>query len=126
MRYGLKTAAFALAAFALSTTAYGQKAEHYQLRHTGDLVTVCATSSSAQDYATAIAFCHGVLAGAWGYYVASTAPLDREICPSDPQLTRGKVAEAFVAWARARPQYAQASAVDTLFRFAAEIYPCKR
>ena len=32
----------------------------------------------------------------------------------------------FVAWVRARPQYMQSGAVDTLFRFAAETYPCKR
>jgi hypothetical protein len=115
-----------VAVLALSPAARAQKPDHYQLRHTADLVTVCSAAPAAADYATAIAFCHGVLAGAWGYYVASTAPLDREICPSDTALTRAKVAEAFVAWAKARPQHMQASAVDTLFRFAAEAYPCKR
>ncbi len=126
MRNGMRTAALALAALAMTIPAYAQKPEHYQLRDTRDLVTICSTSSSAADYATAVAFCHGVLAGAWGYYVASTAPLDREICSSDTTLTRAKVADAFVAWAKARPQFMQASAVDTLFRFAAEAYPCKR
>jgi hypothetical protein len=126
MRNGLKAAALAMTAFAMTAPAYAQKAEHYQIRHTADLVTVCSTSASAADYATAIAFCHGILAGAWGYYVASTAPLDREICSSDTTLTRAKVADAFVVWARARPQYMQSGAVDTLFRFAAETYPCKR
>jgi hypothetical protein len=127
MRGGITGAAAALAAFALTGPAFAQqKPDHYQLRHTADLITLCSTSSSAADYASAIAFCHGVLAGAWGYYIASTAPLDREICSSDPTLTRAKVADAFVVWARARPQYMQASAVDTLFRFAAATYPCKR
>ena len=127
MRKGLRTAPLALAAFAMTAPAYAQqKPDHYQLRHTADLVTICSTSSSAADYATAIAFCHGVLAGAWGYYIASTAPLDREICSSDPTLTRAKVADAFVVWAKARPQFMPSSAVDTLFRFAAETYPCKR
>jgi Rap1a immunity proteins len=126
MRNGMRTAIAALATLAMSTSAYAQKAEHYQIRHTADLVTVCSTAPSAPDYATAIAFCHGILAGAWGYYVASTAPLDREICSSDTTLTRAKVANSFVAWAKARPQYMQSGAVDTLFRFAAEAYPCKR
>ena len=126
MRNGMRTAIAALATFAISTSAYAQKAEHYQIRHTADLVTVCSAAPSAPDYPTSIAFCHGILAGAWGYYVASTAPLDREICSSDTTLTRAKVADAFVAWARARPQYMQSGAVDTLFRFAAETYPCKR
>ena len=126
MRNGMRTATLALAALAMTTPAYAQKAEHYQIRHTADLVTVCSAAPSAPDYATSIAFCHGILAGAWGYYVASTAPLDREICSSDTTLTRTKVADAFVAWARARPQFMQSGAVDTLFRFAAEAYPCKR
>ncbi len=126
MRNRMRMATLALAALAMSASAYGQKAEHYQIRHAGDLVTVCSTPASAADYATAIAFCHGILVGAWGYYVASTAPLDREICSSDTTLTRAKVADGFVAWVRARPQFLQSSAVDTLFRFAAETYPCKR
>ena len=107
MRNGMRTAALALAALAMTIPAYAQKPDHYQLRDTRDLVTICSTSPSAPDYATSIAFCHGVLAGAWGYYVASTAPLDREICSSDTTLTRAKVADAFVAWAKARPQYMQ-------------------
>jgi len=126
MRNGMRSTTLALAVFAMTLPAYAQKPEHYQLRDTRDLVTICSTSSSAADYATAVAFCHGVLAGAWGYYIASTAPLDREICSSDTTLTRAKVADAFVAWAKARPQYMQSSAVDTLFRFAGESYPCKR
>jgi hypothetical protein len=119
-------ATLALAAFAATPAHAQQKPEHFQLRHTADLVTLCSTSSSAAEYASAIAFCHGVLAGAWGYYVASIAPPDREICSPDATITRAKVADAFVVWARARPQYMQANAVDTLFRFAAATYPCKR
>ena len=126
MRIGMRTAIAAMATLAMSTSAYAQKAEHYQIRHAADLAAVCSTPPSAADYATAIAFCHGILVGAWGYYVASTAPIDREICSSDTTLTRAKVADAFVAWVRARPQYMQGGAVDTLFRFAAETYPCKR
>lgn len=126
MRNGMRTATLALAALAMMTPAYAQKAEHYQIRHASDLVAVCSTAPSAPDYATAIAFCHGILAGAWGYYVASTAPLDREICPLDTRLTRTKVANDFVAWVKARPRLLQHGAIDTLFQFAAEAYPCKR
>lgn len=126
MRNGMIGAALA-AALAMTAPAYAQqKPDHYQLRHAADLVTICATAPSSAEYPTAIAFCHGVLAGAWGFYVASTAPLDREICPSDTRITRAKIASDFVAWARARPQFMQSGAVDTLFRYAAETYPCKR
>ena len=95
MRNGMRTAIAALATLAMTTPVYAQKAEHYQIRHAADLAAVCSTPPSAADYATAIAFCHGILVGAWGYYVASTAPIDREICSSDTTLTRAKVADGF-------------------------------
>lgn len=127
MRTGVPFAA-SLAALALgvSSGAYAQKPEHYQLRNAGDLVRVCATEPSASDYATATAFCHGVLAGAYGYYDASTPPAERFICPPEPRPSRTKVAGDFVAWGKARPQLMQSHAVDTFIRFAAEAYPCKK
>jgi len=78
------------------------------------------------DAATSLAFCHGVLAGAGGYYEASTRPADRFLCAPDPRPTRAQVADRFVAWMKARPQYNNDAAIDALFRFAVETFPCKR
>jgi len=36
------------------------------------------------------------------------------------------VASDFVAWANARPQLMNAGAIDTLFRFAGETFPCRK
>jgi hypothetical protein len=108
----------------LTTSANAVEPDAYRIRNTADLVRVCSAQPSEADQATAIAFCHGVLAGAYGYYVASTSPADRFICPPDPVPTRSKVAIDFVAWAKARPQLMQQDAIDTLFRFAAETFPC--
>jgi hypothetical protein len=47
------------------------------------------------------------------------------VCAPDPAPTRSKVALDFVAWAKARPQLMDRGAIDTLFRYAAEAFPCK-
>jgi len=41
-------------------------------------------------------------------------------------LTRAQVAGGFVNWLKARPQYNNDGAIDALFRYAAEAFPCKR
>jgi len=123
MKPGLMIAS--LTAAALCATAHAAGPDVYRVRTAGDLVAVCSTPSSAQDYATALAFCHGILAGAYGYYDASTPAAQRFVCVPDPAPKRAQVANDFVAWANARPQLMNTHAIDTLFRFAAEKYPCR-
>lgn len=120
MRIALATAGLALA---LSAPAMAQ--EHYRLQTAADLARVCATPASASDHGSAIAFCHGVLAGAYGYYVAATPAAQRFVCPPEQKVTRAQVADAFVGWLKANPQHNNDGAVDALFRFAAGAYPCK-
>lgn len=111
---------------ALAGSAYAATPDHYRAHTAAELVGVCSTQPSEADYATAIAFCHGVLAGAYGYYLATTPPADRFICAPEPAPTRSQVAQQFVAWAKSRPQLMGEGAIDTLFRYAAEAFPCKR
>ncbi len=114
----------AAGALAFASASHAAAPDHYALRTASDLARVCGTPSSASDYATAIAFCHGYLAGAYAYARAATPPAER--CEPNPAPTRAKVAEQFVAWMKTRPQLEGDNAVDALFRFAAEAYPCKR
>lgn len=100
--------------------------DHYRARTAGELVALCSTPSSQSDYATAVAFCHGVLAGAYGYFEASVPAADRFVCLPNPGPTRSQIANAFVAWMKSHPNLANDPGVDALFRFAAEAYPCKR
>jgi hypothetical protein len=116
----------AAASLVLATSAHAIPTEHYQLRNAGDLARICATSAAEPDATTAIAFCHGVLAGAYGYFVSVTPPAERGLCAPDPAPTRGKVAKDFVVWMKAHPQFNNDGAVDALFRYAAEAFPCKR
>lgn len=110
----------------LAVSAQAAPAEHYRLSNAADLARICATSAAEAEQATALAFCHGVLAGAYGYFMSSTPAADRFVCPPTPAVTRTQVANGFVAWMKTRPQYNNDGAVDALFRFAAEAYPCKR
>lgn len=103
-----------------------QAQEQYRLHTATELARVCASPASASDHVSAIAFCHGVLAGAYGYHAASTSAAERLVCPPTPSVTRTQVANGFVAWLQSHPQYNNDGAVDALFRFAAEAYPCKR
>jgi hypothetical protein len=123
MKPGLMIAATIAAT--LWATAQAAPVDSYRIRSTADLVAVCSTAPGDQDYATAIAFCHGVLTGAYGYYDASTPAAQRFVCAPDPAPKRSQIASDFVAWAKARPQHMSAHAIDTLFRFAAEKFPCR-
>jgi hypothetical protein len=119
-------AAVLTASLLLAGAAQAAAPEHYALTSAAHLAQVCGPQSSQADAATAAAFCHGVLAGAYGYFDASTPAADRFICSPNPRPTRTQVAGSFVAWMKAHPQYDKDPAIDTLFRFAAEAYPCKR
>ncbi len=114
------------AALMVATPALAADRPNYQIRHAADLVAVCATDPGAVDYATAISFCHGILVGAYQFYDASRPAEGRSICPPNPTPSRAKLMSDFVAWAKTRPQYSQSHAVDTLFRFLVETYPCKK
>jgi hypothetical protein len=118
--------ALVAASLALAASAQAAPPEHYRLHSAAELARVCSTPSSASDHVTATAFCHGVLAGAYGYFLSATPAADRFVCPPNPGTTRMQVADGFVAWLKARPQYNNDGAIDALFRYAAEAYPCKR
>lgn len=114
------------ASLALAASAHAASPDNYRLRSAAELANICSTQPAEPDYVSAMAFCHGVLAGAYGYYDAVTPAADRFVCPPDPSPKRSKVAADFVAWLKARPQLMNAGAIDTLFNFAAETFPCRK
>ena len=118
--------AFVVAALVLAASAHAAAPEQYRLQTASDLARVCGATASASDHATSLAFCHGFLAGSYAYFSASTPAADRFVCPPNPAVTRTQVGNGFVAWLKTRPQYNNDGAVDALFRYAAEAYPCKR
>jgi hypothetical protein len=98
--------ALAVASLALAASAQAAPPEHFRLQTAADLSRV--------------------LAGAYGYFLSATPAADRFVCTPNPAPSRAQVANGFVAWLKARPQYNNDGAIDALFRYAAEAYPCKR
>lgn len=118
--------ALASAGLALALCAPAMAQEHFRIHTAAELARVCAPAASDKDAATSIAFCHGALAGAYGYYQSAVPAAERFVCPPAQSVTRAQVANGFVAWLKANPQHNGDGAIDALFRFAAGAYPCKR
>lgn len=114
------------AALLASGAAVAADSSDFQLRDTGDLVRACSVPADHPLYANATGFCHGVLTGAYRFYESTVAAENRFICPPTPTPTRTTVMNGFVAWAKARPQTMKDPPLDTLFRYLAETYPCKK
>ena len=115
-----------MAALLASGAAVAADSSTFQLRDAQDLVTACSVPQDHALYANATGFCHGVLTGAYRYYESTVTAGNRFICPPSPVTTRAKVMNDFVAWAKSRPQYLKDPPLDTLFRYLAETYPCRK
>lgn len=100
--------------------------EDFQIRNTQDLVDVCAVSQDDPLYAAAIHFCHGFGAGAYQYYLSTVSGPGAKpfVCPPDPPPSRATALQEFVSWAKGHPQYNNEPAVDSMFRFLVEKWPC--
>jgi hypothetical protein len=98
----------------------------FELRDASDLVRACSLPQEDVLYRNAIGFCHGVLTGAFRYYLATVPEEKRFVCAPNPPTTRAKVMDGFIVWAKSHPQYMKDPPVDTLFRYLEETYPCKK
>jgi len=117
-----------LTAFAFVTTARAANPNNFQVRTAADLVALCGTDPSAPDYPQAIAFCHGYVVGAYAYYSASAAadPNLRFVCLPNPAPARSQAIADYLAWIKTRPNETAAPAIDSVFRYLGEHYPCKK
>jgi Rap1a immunity proteins len=103
--------------------------DHFRVRSTADLVELCSTPANDSLYTAAMSFCHGYAVGAYHYYQATVAgPQGKPfVCvPAAPPPTRTEGLQMFVAWARENPQHMGEPAVETLFRWLAATWPCRK
>jgi hypothetical protein len=100
--------------------------DNFLIRNTEDLVALCAVSKDDPNYVAAIHFCHGFGAGAYRYYLATVSGPGTKpfVCLPDPPPSREAALQEFVTWAKANPQYNNESAVESLFRFLTNKWPC--
>jgi len=113
-------------AFMMAGSAFAVDSGSFRVLNAADLVAVCSTAPDDPVHANAKGFCHGILLGAYRYYDSTVPAANRFVCAPHPVPTRTKVMNDFVDWAKAHPQYMVDKPVDTLFRYLAEAYPCKK
>jgi Ssp1 endopeptidase immunity protein Rap1a len=91
-----------------------------------DMVDLCTASEDDPMYASAVAFCHGYLVGAWHFHeeLAAGKRGQRIACPPDPPPSRSEAIAMFIDWVKVHPEYSGEPPVDAFFRFAAEKFPC--
>jgi hypothetical protein len=103
--------------------------DDFLVRTTQDLVKLCTADEKDPLYQAAIGFCHGFTAGAYQYHQAITksgAERTSFVCVPEPPPTRAEAIQMFVAWTQENPQYLNEPPVDSLFRFLATKFPCRR
>jgi hypothetical protein len=100
--------------------------EDFRIRSAQDLVDLCAVATSDPLYASAIHFCHGFVSGAWQYHLSqANGPKGQRLaCLPEPPPTRNEAIAMFMAWSGTHADKLTEPAVDALFRFLVEKYPC--
>jgi Rap1a immunity proteins len=119
---------FVLATLGGTAVALAATVQDFQVKTAADMVALCDASPDSEYYVAAVHFCQGYAIGAWQYYQAQTVddPSSQFVCIPNPPPTRNDAIAAFVVWAKAHPQFMDHAAVDTMFRYLGETYPCKR
>jgi hypothetical protein len=109
----------------LSSAALAAGPEDFYVRNAQDLVDLCTVTEQEPIKAEAIHFCHGFASGAWQYHLAQAdGPQGRRlVCPPE-SATRNEALTGFVEWSARHPERMGEPAVEALFRFLIERWPC--
>lgn len=116
-----------VAAAAAATAQISPPSEmNFQVKNTGDLMTLCEAKPVDSTGIAALHFCQGFAVGAYQYHqIASAAEGRRPLfCPPNPPPSRNDAIAAFVIWAQQNPGALSLPPVEGLFRHLAQHYPC--
>ncbi len=126
-RFFLGTVAGAVMAVVAGSASEAANAENFQVKNLQDLIDLCAVQRGDPVAVQAIHFCQGYLTGVYHYHQALTTDgRARVFCPTGTLPTRDEAVAMFVTWGRAHPQHGAEPAVDGVFRWAVEMWPCPR
>ena len=89
-----------------------------------DLAALCAAPVGSAGADAKINFCHGFAQGAVDDRL-KTAGDKKPFCFPTPTPKRSVTLNEFVAWVRATPSNGEMPAVDGLFKFFGDRFPCK-
>jgi Rap1a immunity proteins len=120
----LLACAVALTACVFVLPAGAQRATALQARTAGELAELCAANPRDPMGDAKINFCHGFAQGAISVELRHTEG-KRPFCFPNPAPTRTATMNEFVGWVRALPEHRTPPAIDGLFQFLGERFPCK-
>jgi hypothetical protein len=122
---GLPLLALSAAAQTTPPNTAGLTLDDFRVSTVAQLVRLCSTPATDRGQGEALGFCHGYANGALAYHRSSLpASAPRLFCAGAPEPTAEQVRMKFVDWAGANPQRSSMRAVDGLFQFLREAYPC--
>jgi hypothetical protein len=114
----------ALTAMLIALPVQAQRSLSIQARTAGDLADLCAANPKDAQGDAKINFCHGFAQGAITVELRRAGD-KKPFCFPTPTPSRTATMTEFVNWVRALPEHRTPTAVDGLFKFLAERYPCK-
>ncbi|MCD8494274.1 MAG: hypothetical protein LRY23_00325 [Burkholderiaceae bacterium] len=91
---------------------------------TSEMVTICQDTGNA----AAQNFCNGYAQGVYDMYVSGIHPTKNPpyVCFPNPGPKREDAIKGYVAWASKATEYSRLPAADTMMRYLATTYPCKK
>ena len=91
-----------------------------------DLIEICAPAQEDPMMTAAINYCHGFAEGAVIVEEAHEGRRDARklFCLPSPRPASGSEITKFIAWANAMPSRLDEPAIDGMFIYLAETYPC--
>ena len=113
-----------LTAILLALPAQAQRAVTLQARTAADLADLCAANPKESQGDAKINFCHGFAQGAITVELRRAGD-KKPFCFPTPAPTRTATMGEFVNWVRSLPEHRTETAVDGLFKFLGERFPCK-
>ncbi len=117
-------AAFALTSVLLALPAHAQRSVSIHARTAGDLAGLCGANPRDAIGDARINYCHGFAQGAVDVELRH-AGAKKLFCFPNPAPSRTVTLNEFVNWVRATPARRNESAIDGLFHFLAERFPCR-
>ena len=126
MKFGVLALAAGLLAGAATGASAAVSESQFPPQTVTDLIAICAPAKDDPLMTAAVNFCHGYVEGAVDVEQAHEARRGarRLFCLPTPRPPRGSELTSFIAWANQKPTRLQMPAIDGMFIYLAEKYPC--
>jgi Rap1a immunity proteins len=118
------SALFAAGLLALPFSAQAAEPINLRANTAGELAELCGANPREAGADAKINYCHGFAQGAVDVELRRAGD-KKPFCFPNPAPRRSVTLTEFTNWVRAMPDHRSLNAIDGLFRFLAERFPCK-